>query len=471
MKYVLGAALLSFVLLGDALAAPRPNILIFIADDLGEGDLGCYGNQAIKTPHVDALAGEGMRFTRAYLTISSCSPSRCSILTGRYPHNTGAEDLHQPLPANQKTIARYLTEAGYVSSCIGKWHLGEAEKAHWKTVATCLGKDTEANAIEELKSIPADQPFFLWIASTDPHRPYQLETIEKPHDPAGVVVPPYLPDHPKIRKELALYYDEVSRFDQCVGGVLNALDESGRRENTIVVFMSDNGMPFPRAKTTLYDSGIRTPFLVRWPGVVPSNSVNPRLFSVVDLAPTLLAAAGVEHDSMQGIDRRKMMTDPSATGGAYAFAEANWHDFEKFTRAVTDGSLKLIRNYYWDRPLWNSVDSINSITWQGMLETRAAEKLSPAQEFLFHPQRPFEEFYDLRGDPFETRNLINDPARADEIAKLRTALDNWRVTTNDVMPAKREKDGWTMDGNPLPHNQPWYDRWLKQGKKNQFETY
>jgi N-sulfoglucosamine sulfohydrolase len=448
-----------------------PNFIVFIADDLGDGDLGCYGNRAIKTPNVDALAGDGIRFTRAYLTISSCSPSRCSILTGRYPHNTSAEDLHQPLPADQMTLAQYLKGSGYASVCVGKWHLGEAEKAHWDKVVTCLGRDTESNAINELRALPVEKPFFLWVASTDPHRPYQLDTISKPHDPADVIVPPYLPDHPKIRKELALYYDEVARFDQCVGGVLKALEKTGRDKDTVVVFLSDNGMPFPRAKTTLYDSGIRTPLIVRWPGKTPAGSINSQLFSVVDLAPTLLSIAGVSQKSMQGIDASAMFADPAVSLRKQAFAEANWHDFEKFTRATTDGRFKLIRNYYWDRPLWNSVDSINSITWQGMIESKKSGSLSPAQAFLFHPTRPFEEFYSLADDPFETKNLITNPSYHDQIARLRAVLDNWRVDTADAMPEQREKDGWTMDGNPLPHNQPWYDRWLKQGKKNQFETY
>jgi hypothetical protein len=166
-----------------------------------------------------------------------------------------------------------------------------------------------------------------------------------------------------------------------------------------------------------------------------------------------------------------MLRDADAPGREAIFAEANWHDFEKFTRAVRTDRYKLVRNYYWDKPLWNSVDSINSITWQGMMEMKQAGRLTPAQAFLFQETRPFEEFYDLQADPFELKNVIEDPRYQRAVVELRIRLDNWRVETNDLMPAQRVPDGWTLDGNPLPHNQPWYDRWIQQGRKNQFETY
>ena len=454
-------------------AGPTPrNFVIFIADDQGENDLGCYGNTVIRTPNIDRLAAEGMRFTHAYLTISSCSPSRSSILTGRYPHNTGAEDLHQPLPADQQTIARYLNDAGYYCASIGKWHLGDAEKRHWDAVVECGGAETEAAAKQIIDSLPDQkQPFFLWVASKDPHRPFQLDTIPKSHDPQQVIVPPYLPDHPRIRKELALYYDEITRFDQCVGGVCKALADRDKLDETVVFYLSDNGMPFPRAKTTLYDAGIHTPLIVRWPDRIVAGSVQGGLASTVDIAPTVLAIAGVRQTTMQGRDLTPMLADATVSDRRAIFAEANWHDYEKFTRAVRTGRYKLIRNYYWDKPLWNSVDSINSITWQGVLEMKEAGRLTTAQAFMFQKPRPFEEFYDLDKDPYELENIVDDPAYGQSLAQLRTLLDNWRVDTNDRMPEQRVPDGWTLDGNPLPHNQPWYDRWLRQGKKNQFETY
>ena len=448
-----------------------PNFVILIADDHGENDLGCYGNSHIRTPNIDQLASEGMRFTNAFLSISSCSPSRSSILTGRYPHNTGAEDLHMPLPASQYSIARYLKNAGYYCASIGKWHLGNAEKRNWNRVTECQAEVMAEQTIESLRNRDREKPFLFWVASIDPHRSYQEGAVTPPHNPDSVRVPPYLPDHPKIRKELALYYDEVSRFDQHIGQIMTELESQGVLENTVIIYLSDNGMPFPRAKCTLYDSGIHTPLIIRWPNSVPAGSVQAGLASSIDLAPTLMSLANVPQNTMEGRDITAMLKDPNARLRERIYAEANWHDFEKFTRSVRSSQFKLIRNYYWDTPLWNSVDSINSITWHGMLESKNAGKMTPSQSFLFNPERPYEEFYDLDADPFEQVNLVNDPQYQRILSGLRTDLDNWRAETHDVMPKERRRDGWTRRGNPLPHNQPWYDRFIKQGGKNSFDKF
>jgi len=469
---VLSVSITCSVVTRPALPADAlPNFLIFIADDQGEGDLGCYGHPVLKTPHVDRLAAEGMRFDRAFLTISSCSPSRASILTGRYPHNTGAEDLHQPLPADQKTVARYLRTKGYHCMSVGKWHLGDAERSHWDRVVECSGADTADEALALLKARPENKPFFFWVATKDPHRPFDADAVSKPYDPAKVVVPPYLPDHPLIRKELAQYYDEIARFDEHVGRVCNELRHQGVIDRTLIVYLSDNGMPFPRAKTTLYDSGIHTPLIVRYPPLVAPGSVQRGLVSVIDVVPTILELAGVKQDTMSGRSLVPMLQAPAAAGRQAIFAEADWHDFEKFTRAVRTERFLLVRNYYWDKPLFNSVDSINSITWKGFMEMHKAGKLTPAQRFLFVEPRPFEELYDLRNDPHSLVNVVADPACRDDLNKLRTLLDNWRVSTADAMPEKRRRDGWTREGAPLPHNQPWYDRYIKAGGKSSFEKF
>ncbi|MCP4456001.1 MAG: sulfatase-like hydrolase/transferase, partial [Planctomycetes bacterium] len=196
-----------------------PNVVIFIADDQGMGDLSCYGHPTLKTPHIDRLAEEGMLFESAFLTISSCSPTRCSLLTGRYPHNTGAEDLHVPLPADQKTMARYLQGAGYYTLSVGKWHLGNAEKRHWDRIVECAGSETGRDAVTLLRERPRDKPFFFWVASKDPHRPFGQDNIDSPYSSEEVIVPPYLPDHPLIREEIAQYYDEIPRLAPHVGQV------------------------------------------------------------------------------------------------------------------------------------------------------------------------------------------------------------------------------------------------------------
>jgi N-sulfoglucosamine sulfohydrolase len=448
-------------------ASDRPvNFVVIISDDQGGEDLSCYGHPVLRTPNIDRLAREGMRFDRAFLTISSCSPSRASILTGRYPHNTGAPDLHQPLPADQRTVSRYLREAGYHTMAVGKWHLGKPERAQWDKVVDCPAPDLEQQALALLADRPKGKPFFFWVASPDPHRPFGETPGIAPHDPAKVVVPPYLPDHPLLRKDLALYYDRIARLDRQVGALLEALSAQGLLDSTFVVFMSDNGMPFPRAKTTLYDAGIRTPFLVRYPPLIRAGTVTKRLISSIDLAPTILELAGVEQSSMQGRSFRRLVQDPSGPGRDAVFAEANWHDFAQFTRAVRTERYLLVRNFYADKPLWNSVDSIQSDTWTAMLEAKAAGRLTPAQADLFVEPRPEEELYDLESDPHALKNVWGDREHSWTIAPLRHRLAEWMGESGDRLPAERKPDGWTRDGIPLPHNQPWYDEWKRKGKSS-----
>lgn len=451
-------------------AAP-PNVVIFISDDQGTGDLSCYGHPTLKTPNIDRLAREGALFTHAFLTISSCSPSRCSILTGKYPHNTNAEDLHQPLPADQTSIAQHLKTKDYHNVAIGKWHLGPHERKHWDNISECSGADTGNKALEQLRKRPNNKPFFFWIASKDPHRPFALDDIKPTYTQKDAVIPPYLPDHPDIRKEIAQYYDEIARFDTHVGQVLDTLKKQNALDNTIIFYISDNGMPFPRAKTTLYDAGIRTPFLVRYPPLIKPGVVRRQLTSTIDIAPTIMQLTDLKAPQMQGKSLLPVFKDEDAPHRNAIFAEANWHDFEKFTRAVRTERYLLIRNYYWDKPLWNSVDSVNSITWRAYMQMHRADRLTPAQKFLFLEPRPYEEFYDLQLDPQSLNNQIHNPQHTAQLNHLRILLDNWRVNTNDTMPEQRVKDGWTRDGRPLPHNQPWYDRYKKAGGKSSFENF
>ena len=260
-------------------------------------------------PHLDQLANEGMRFDRAFLTTSSCSPSRASIITGRYPHNTGAEQLHWPLPGNQLTFVELLKESGYWTAQAGKWHLGDAVKDRFHVVKDGLtigfdadaedngGVERDGSGAEEWVSLleerPADQPFFLWLAAVDPHRIYEEHAIDDPHSVDDVVVPPYLPDTEEVRRDLALYYDEITRMDDYIGLVMEKLDEQEVEENTLVLFISDNGRPFPRDKTTLLDGGIKTPWIIRWPATIEAGTVSPSLVSSVDIAPTFLSLAGI----------------------------------------------------------------------------------------------------------------------------------------------------------------------------------
>ncbi|QDU41336.1 Arylsulfatase precursor [Maioricimonas rarisocia] len=443
-RALLICCLLSFVgllLAGPATAAEttQPNFIVFIADDMAWDDAGVYGHPAIRTPNLDALAAAGMRFDNAFLTCSSCSPSRCSIMTGRYPHNTGgAHQLHNPLPADQIVFPQLLRDAGYYTVSAGKWHLGPHVMSRFDHVEKKMNR-----WVEQLKTRPQEKPFFMWFAFTDPHRPYQDDTIPEPHTPEDAVVPPYLPDLPEVRQDLAAYYDEITRLDGVVGNVVEELERQKLTDNTVIVFLSDNGRPFPRCKTTIYDSGIKTPFIVKWPAQVAAGTVTDSLVSSIDLAPTILEAAGVEPGAtFQGVSFLPVLSDPAAEVRDYIFAEHNWHDFEDFQRSAHSKRFNYIRTEYTDVPGTPPADAVRSPTYQAMHDLKAEGKLTDAQLNPYVVPRPKEELYDLLRDPHELRNLADEPAYAGVLERMRSVLDRWQQETDDTVPAERRPDGF-----------------------------
>ena len=447
-------------------AEQQPNLILIIADDLAWDDSGVYGNPNVSTPNIDRLAREGMRFDRAFLTASSCSPSRCSIITGRYPHNTDAEELHWPLPADQVTFVEKLRAAGYWTAAAGKWHLGDAARARFDVVretdtsgfqlptgdAAKAGKFVETMEGEAqsgctewvplLRDRPRERPFFLWLAALDPHRPYHDNIVPEPTDPATVRVAPYHLDTPEVRRDYALYYDEIKRLDKYVGHVMAELEAQGVANDTLVLFLSDNGRPFPRDKTTIYDSGIRTPFILRWPDKVEAGSVSKSLVSAIDIAPTFLELAGIKKPgtTFQGTSFLQILSNPDATIRDFVFAEQNWHDYEAHARAARSGSFKYIRTYYTDLPLTPSADGVRSPTYQSMIALHGQGMLTPAQSVYFVNPRPAEELYDCANDPHELHNLAAEPEHAKVLATHRAALDKWEYDTGDHVPELRTAD-------------------------------
>lgn len=454
----------------------RPNLILIIADDQAWADSEPYGNNRVRTPNLQRLAQGGMRFNNAFLTIASCSPSRASILTGRHPHNTDAEQLHWPLPGRHLTFVELLKHSGYWTGAAGKWHLGDevrerfdeireadvsgfqlpsgAEQDKGKFVQRMAG-DARSGCdqwVPMLRERPRDQPFFLWLAALDPHRPYDEDIVPNPHKPKNVIVPPYLPDIPEVRKDLALYYDEITRLDHFVGLVLDELDRQGVADNTFILFLSDNGRPFPRCKITLYDSGIRTPWIVRWPGKVKPGSVTDSLVSAVDIAPSFVKLAGLEPSALfAGESFLPILKNPEKEIRQYTYAEKQWHDYDDQVRAVRTTRFKYLRNFYNDLPATPSADIVRSPTYRHMLKAREAGNLPAAQENLFIQPRPEEELYDCIADPHETHNLAADPKYRRTLKRLRRVLERWQKETYDEIPSKRTPDEFDRTtGLPTP---------------------
>ncbi len=427
--------MLALALCGDALADSRPNILVFIADDAGWDDFGTYGHPSIQTPTLDALAQSGWTADNAFLTTPQCSPSRISILSGLYAHQTGAEDLHVPLPAGHRLLPDYLSESGYFTGLMQKSHLGpEGDRQFdWRHDGTHFRAD-----FSTFLDAAGDRPFFLWVGFRDPHRSYG-DAPER-HSAEDVRLPPTVVDTPETRADYVDYYDEIARMDGSIASFLKELDERGQRDDTIVLFLSDNGSPMPRAKGTLYDAGIKTPLIVAGHGVTTGTRYQP-LVSVIDLAPTLLDWAGVDvPENMPGRSIAGSVADGVPPGRDFVFSERNWHNADEHMRSIRGPRYKLIWNNYVHLPHGTAADITSSPTWQALRQARDRGELTKAQALLFMAPRPRIEFYDVINDPHELDNLAADPAHRERIQQMMARLEQWMAETGDAPPEHRRRD-------------------------------
>lgn len=433
----------------------QPNIVFIIADDVSWDDLGAYGHPSVRTPNLDRLAAEGMRFTQAFLTTSSCSPSRTSIISGLYPHNTDAEQLSWPLPAEKQTFVRELKSAGYWTGLAGKYHMGDPVRddfdalleMQWKDAPISLDRRLVGDGsgcdewIKLLQQRPESQPFFVWLAAFDAHRPFYEGISDRPYSPEETIIPPYLPETDLVKEDFALYYEEITRMDVYIGKVLAEIEAQGIADNTLVLFVSDNGRAFPRDKTTLYDGGIKTPWIMKWPGQIKAGTVNTNLVSSVDIAPTFMRAANLEPlADFEGLDIGPTLGEEMPQIREHIYAEDHFHDFEDYTRAIRTDRYKYIKNFYPDLPNTPSADVLRDRSWQSMLKEREEGRLNEAQLRCFEELRPEEELYDIAADPYELNNLVGQEALQDVLGEMRKRLSTMRDKTKDFLPANRMPD-------------------------------
>jgi arylsulfatase A-like enzyme len=437
-------------------ADPRPNLILAIADDWGYPHAGAYGYKAAKTPTFDRLAGEGMLFTRAYCAAPSCTASRGSILTGQAPHRLEqGGNLWSHLPAKFAVYPNLLEKAGYVVGARQKaWGPGRVIDRPRPPA----GPDFKSFE-QFLKTVPADKPFCFWLGSHDPHRPYVRAFSKKSGiDPKDVEVPPYLPDTPEVRLDIVDYLAEVQRFDSDVAEMLAVLKKSGR-ENTLIIVTGDNGWPWPHGKANLYDPGVHQPFAAWWPEKIKAGTKTDELVSLTDIAPTFLAAAGVQiPNDMTGVNLLPVLLDQPHTRRRAVYVERERHARAREgnvgypSRAVVTDDYLFIRNFEPNRwpagdPDYTSGvqgafgDIDNGPTKQQLLKNRD----DPAFTKFFHldtDKRPAVELYDLKKDP----NCLNDVAQNSEMADKRKTLSNdladWMKRTADPRAANPHDDRW-----------------------------
>lgn len=445
--------LLLVLLVHVAYSQQRPNIILIIADDVSWDDIGCYGNTAIRTPNIDRIAKQGIRFTNVFVTSSSCSPSRSSIITGRYPHNTGAAELHTPLPGHLTYFPDLLRKAGYYTAQAGKWHEGPNTRRAFDTLIAgdVNGPGGEDQWLPLLKNRPKEKSFFFWLAPFDAHREWQ-EDKENSYQPSDVIVPATLVDTEETRADLAAYYSEITRLDSYIGRLEKELELQGVADNTMLIFMADNGRPFPGSKTRLYDRGVKTPFIIKWPkGISHPGAVCNSLISAVDIAPTILNIANAPgSESIQGMSFRKVLKSPSKKFRNYVFTEHNWHDYEAYERAVRTEKYLYIVN---GRPAFANqgpLDAVNSASFKALLTAKSAGKLTAIQRDLFITPRPVEEFFNVAEDALQQWNRVSNPKYASDVGNLRKILEEWQEETGDSCPSDLTHDWYgRIDGETL----------------------
>jgi N-sulfoglucosamine sulfohydrolase len=442
----------------------RPNIVLVVSDDHGLDALGCYGNPIIKTPNLDALAAEGVRLTNAFCTSASCSASRSVILSGLYNHANGQyghqHSYHHFISFSHiKSLPVMLAEAGYRTARIGKYHV--APEAVYKFDVALRGNSRSpvqmADNCRDFISGDDDKPFFLYFCTSDPHRgggkanelPGRPDRFgnrpkggypgvdEVEYDPEDVVVPPFLPDLPECRAELAQYYQSVSRVDQGVGRLINNLKQAGKYDNTVVIYISDNGVAFPGAKTTLYEPGMNLPCIVRDPRQSSRGITCDALVNFADLAPTILDYAGAlpGPDSLQGRSFRPALDQEHPEGWDETYASHTFHEITMYypMRVVRQRRYKLIWNiahgldYPFASDLWASA------TWQATIRTGRKYYGKRTVEAYLH--RPQFELYDLENDPHEVENLAHSPGHQRILNELKSRLKAFQ---------KRTKDPWIV---------------------------
>ncbi len=464
-------------------AAGAPNILLCISDDQSWLHTGAGGDAVVRTPAFDRVAEEGVRFTHAFCDAPTCGPSRSALLTGQPIWRLEeAGNIHSTLPAKFATYTEMLEQTGYaIGHMLKGWSPGRLEPGG-RTRNPAGDRFENFEAFLETRG--EAQPFCFWLGSYDPHRPYTAGSgQESGKDPAKVDVPPHLPDRTIVRDDILDYYVEVERFDGRVEAALELLEQAGELENTLVVVTSDHGMPFPRAKASLYDYGSRVPLAVRWGDRIPGGRVVEDFVSLSDLAPTFLEAAGLEPTPEMTAGTLLPLLESSASGQVEPSRDAAFIAMERHDgcrrggkgypcRAIRTGSHLYIRNFEptrWPSGSPNAKDCARGIPYGEidssptktlMMESRGEPGIDHLAELSFGT-RPENELYDLASDPGQLNNLAGQPSAQPLVGQLRDRLMRHLAETGDPralgLPApwdyypyygRRVNEDWAVDEPP-----------------------
>ncbi len=433
--------------------ANQRNVLLLISDNHNWDDCGCYGNTVVQTPNIDRLAREGVRFSHAFATTASCGPSRAVIYTGLHSHANGqyghGHGYHTfRLMPKVQTVFQMLKENGYRTALLGKQHTTPTESYAFTFNPKVGNRDVMAlaKAGAEFINQSDDQPFFLVIGYHDPHptsidrpgwgikREYEGFTPVK-YDPKTVIVPSYLPDRPEVREGLAGYYQQISRMDAGVGAILQTLEDSGKADETLVIFTSDHGSSEPGAMANHYEPGVRVPFIVKSPHIKGERQVNKALVTFTDIVPTILDWTGTKSPNyeLHGRSILPILAVENPQGWDKVFLSHVFHEVTMYypMRTIRTRKFKLIWNIDWRSEYPLPIDTLNRATWQETL--RRGDRLIGPRTVKKYLYRDETELYNLETDPDEVVNLADNLNYADVrnelseklLAFLRKTKDPW----------------------------------------------
>ncbi|MBW8041856.1 MAG: sulfatase [Planctomycetes bacterium] len=409
----------------------KPNIVLFLADDQSIDDVGCYGNNVIRTPNIDRLAEQGLRFNLAFTPTAMCSPSRSALYTGLYPHRNHCHPNHSNIKPGIKTLPYYLKSLGYRVGLAGKVHVKPKDRFPFEYMGL------KPQQIEKFITLESDKPFCLIVASHEPHGPHKKGRYK----PDQILVPPNKIDTPQTRQQLANYYADIDLLDEELGSVLDLLNKHTLEQNTLFVYTSDHGYDI-FAKWSCYDAGLHIPFIIRWPGEVKPTTVTDAMISFVDVLPTFIEIAGGRPP--KDIDGRSFL--PVLLG-----RENKHHDVvfgTHTTRGIISGRAypirclrtrthKYIRNlnpegmFQCVTTHGHDYKEIDHSMW-GSWKQKARTDAFAAKRVKMFQYRPAEELYDLIKDPYELNNLAGDPTHQKLLASLRKKLDTWMKQQGDL---------------------------------------
>lgn len=435
----------------------KPNIVLFIADDMTWFDAGCYGSADVKTPHLDKLASQGMRFLNCSTSTAMCAPTRQQLYTGLWPVRSGAYPNHSAVKEGTKSLGHHFKALGYRVAISGKKHYKPAASYPFKTLPGGKGhdngkdkkKDLNLDAINDFITEDQDQPYFLICATNQPHAPWNRGDA-KAYVTEQLSLPPFLADTPTTRSELAKYFAEITYADALLGEVMAAVDEAGQADQTIMIFTSEQGSQLPFGKWTCYEAGLRTAFVVRWPGQIEPGSTSDALVQYVDVVPTLLDAAGGEPttidtgregapDGGRGFDGASFLSVLRGKQDKHRDYVYGVHTTRGIImgsdypiRSISDGRHKLILNLNHEEAFSNLViKSDRSPIWASWIKAAEAGDAHATDRLGLYQYRPAVEFYDLKDDPHELSNLAKHEGLQPIIASLRDQLDAWMKQQGD----------------------------------------